>query len=473
VGATGHAPVANREVATVVGAIVLGGLLGAAVAHGAALLVVAAALALGALAVVLVRPEALLLAWFAAVLVNGRELTYQQVGPLYVTEPLLALLVFGVAMSLLLRLSAQPGFLEDRRGALRYVIALTSAMLIPALAGLALQTSTFDYAAARNLLLVIYPLFAVIVVCVTDLGTTYRRWFAVALAAPTLALIFVAMGGAGEAGATSTGAMRVAGYTFALAFGIAPIVLVAAARERLIRPLWAGVAVVPFLIGLLLVNHRSAWLAFVAAAIFLFVKRITPAVVVGTLALVVGGVVILTSQAAESSSLGAEVARAKTVTSTTDPNASFRLSFWQAAMSKSITSPLIGNGFDLYPEDIVPPTPGNIDEFPSPHNSFVAIAYRAGFIPFLIVLGLLLNLIRRGYRASQERPAPHDRAICSALTAIVIYTGVTSSFNVFLEAPYAGPLFWTCVGLLAYVVYADPVRSQVASQFGMSERATR
>ena len=46
--------------------------------------------------------------------------------------------------------------------------------------------------------------------------------------------------------------------------------------------------------------------------------------------------------------------------------------------------------------------------------------------------------------------------MCSALTAIVVYAGITSAFNVFLEAPYAGPLFWTSVGLLAYAVYARP-----------------
>ena len=128
-------------------------------------------------------------------------------------------------------------------------------------------------------------------------------------------------------------------------------------------------------------------------------------------------------------------------------------------MARSLRSPLIGNGFDMYPEEVVPPEgPGNVDPFPSPHNSFVAIAYRVGFIPFLVVLGMLLNLVLKGYRASIKRDGARERAICAALTAVVVYTGVTSSFNVFLEAPYAGPLFWTCVGLLAYTVYADPFR---------------
>ena len=143
------------------------------------------------------------------------------------------------------------------------------------------------------------------------------------------------------------------------------------------------------------------------------------------------------------------------MTSTTDPNAHFRLVFWGKALGKSIDSPLIGNGFDLYPASIVPPESG-FDPFPAPHNSFVAIAYRIGFIPFLLVVALLGRLIVLGFRASVERTRPVERAVCSALTAIVVYTGLTSAFNVFLEAPYAGPLFWTSVGLLAYAVYTRP-----------------
>jgi O-antigen ligase len=146
------------------------------------------------------------------------------------------------------------------------------------------------------------------------------------------------------------------------------------------------------------------------------------------------------------------------VTSTTDPNAQFRLNFWKAALAKSIDSPLIGAGFDPYPANIVPPESVGSDPFPAPHNSFVAIAYRIGFIPALAVVALLLYLIRRGFRASVDRADPRDRAICSALTAIVVYAGVTSALNVFLEAPYAGPLFWTAVGLLAYAVFSDPFR---------------
>lgn len=446
---------ARVQLATMLGATVFGAAVGAAVAQGRGVLVAAAAVALGALAIVLVRPEALLLGWFAAILVNGRWLTYHQVGPLYVTEPFLALLVFGVIAGILVRLATPSGIALPGR-ALRFLIVLVVVMLVPALVGLGLRTSSFDYATGRNLLLILYPIFALIVACVTDLRRFYRHWFIISVGAPALALLLVVTGHTGPEGATSTGAIRVASYTFALAFGIAPIVLIAAAQERLIKPLVAAAGSIPFLVGLTFVNHRSAWLAFLAAVAILFGRRISPTVLVGSLVAVTAGFIILTHPVSRVSTVGEEVARAKSVTSTSDPNARFRLSFWEAAMARSLRSPLVGNGFDPYPESIVPPEGGTVDPFPAPHNSFVAIAYRIGFIPFLIMLVMLLDLIRRGFRASKERSTPRDRAICAALTSIVAYTGVTSAFNVFLEAPYAGPLFWTSVGLLALAVYAEP-----------------
>jgi O-antigen ligase len=424
---------------------------GVAVVHGDTKLVVAVPLGLAAFAAVLLRTEAVLLVWFTMILVDGRWFTYHKLGPLYITEPFLALVTFG----LVVRVSLGAIELRSRREALRYLALLLAIMFVPALAGLALRTPTYDLATARNFLLILYAVFGVIAAAVIRLEQTYRRWFVVALVAPAIALLIAVTGHAGHEAATSTGSIRLAAFTFPLAFGIAPIVLVAAAREGLIRTLHALIGSAPFLVGLVFVNHRSAWVAFIAGAGLLFVKRLSPAVVFGSVAVLAVGVLLLSYSAARTSTLGEEIARAKSVTSTTDPNTRYRLQFWEKALSRSIASPVIGNGFDLYPADIVPPGT-SFDPFPAPHNSFIAIAYRIGFIPFLLFVAVLGRLLVRGYRASVDRTKPVERAVYSALTAIVVYTGLTSAFNVFLEAPYAGPLFWTAVGMLAYTVYARP-----------------
>jgi len=434
---------------------------GAAVASGHAKLLAVALIALGLLALVVSRPELVLAAWFTAILVNGRWLTYHKVGPLYVTEPLLAVLAFGVAVRFLVGASE---LTREQRQALRFLGWLAALMWIPALIGLVARTSTFDYATARNFVLILYVIFAIIAASVTDLARSYRRWFMVVLVGSSLAVLLVVTGHAGQEAGTSTGAIRVASHTFALAFGIAPIVLIAAAREGFLRPLYAIIGAVPFLVGLVFVNHRSAWLAFIAAAAILFGKRLTVPVVLGLTTLFIAGLLLFSHGAARNSTLGQELTRARSIASTTDPNAEFRLKFWKRAMVKSLESPLIGSGFDLYPASIVPPETVGTDPFPAPHNSFVAIAYRIGFIPFLVVLAMLISLVARGFRASIARPSPVDRAVCCALTAVVVYTGVTSAFNVFLEAPYAGPLFWAAVGLLAGAVYRRPLESALARE---------
>jgi O-antigen ligase len=441
---------------------------GWAVAHGATSMVAVALVMFGSLALVVARPELALMAWFTGILVDGRSLTYHKAGGLFLTEPLLALLAFGLLLRFLAG-ESDAATASGRRDALRFVGLLALIMFLPALAGLFARTSSLNYATARNFVLILYVLFAVIAATVTDLRRSYRRWFLVVLVGSTIALLLVITGHSGHENATSTGAIRVAAYTFTLAFGIAPIALIAAAREGLIRPLYAIGGAVPYLVGLVFVNHRSAWLAFMAAAAVLFGKRLTVPVVIGLVAIVGVGVFLFGQETGNRTTFGQEITRAKTIASTSDPNAQFRLKFWKAAMTKAIDSPLIGNGFDIFPAKIVPRETVAADPFPAPHNSFVTIGYRIGVFPLVLVLALLLQLVRRGFRASVNRLDPRDRAVCSALTAIVVYAGVTSAFNVFLEAPYAGPLFWTAVGLLAYAVYAHPFDGRIRAQ---QERVT-
>jgi O-antigen ligase len=427
------------------------------VARGHGTLIGLAFFGLAALALIMARAEIALIAWFAAILTDGRWLTFHKVGGLYVTEILLVALVLAISVRFALRSETS---LSVARGPMRFVGMVALVIWVPALIGYFSRTSAFNLASGRNFALVLYSLFAVIAVASADLQRSYRQWFMAVVTGSAAALVLVATGHAGTENVTSTGAIRIASHTFALAFGIAPIVLGAAARERLIRPVWALVAALPFVIALVLVNHRSAWLAFIAALAVLFGRRVSAPIIVGGLAVICAGVVLSLMQGSSTgSTLGAEITRAKSIGNQNDPNARFRLTFWERAMKKSIESPLIGNGFDAYPETIVPHETDN-DTWPAPHNSFVGFGYRIGLFPMLILVSMLVLLVKRGFTAGHRRASPRDRAVCLGLTAIVVYVGVTAAFNVFLEAPYAGPLFWTAVGLLALAVDGGPLFSE-------------
>jgi O-antigen ligase len=402
-----------------------------------------------------------LLLWFAGTLINGRWLTHHTIGPLFVTEVVLALLVGGLAA----RMMVKPVPLRGTSArAVRFAGILFAALLIPALLGLAWRTDSVDLAAARNFALVLYSAFAVIAVMATDVRRNGRLWFVAVVSACALALALVVTGQAGAPNVTSTGAVRLASHTFTLAFGIAPLLLAAAARQRLITPIWAIMGAIPFCVGLIFVNHRSAWLAFVVALAIIFARRVSPVVIVSSVAVVATAIVLFSAPADtyRGMPLGLEIERAKSITDEKDPNRRFRLTFWSRAMAMSIDSPLIGNGFDAYPASVVPPASAS-DDWPAPHNSFIGIGYRVGLVPLLVVVGMLLWLVGRGFVEGHRRRDSRERATLLALSATVVYVGITSAFNVFLEAPYAGPLFWGAVGMLAFAVLRDSTSRYASS----------
>jgi O-antigen ligase len=425
---------------------------GYAAAQGHAPLMLVCMAALAVTVAVVTRPEVVLVLWFGGILVNGRWLTYHTIGPLFVTEVLIAILAAGLAARLMVKPVA---LTRAPAGALHFVALLLAALWIPALLGLMWRTGSVDIAAARNFAIVLYSVFAVVAVMATDIRRSTRFWFMAVVTACSIALVLVVTGNAGSSGATSTGAIRVAAHSFVLAFGIAPLVLAAAARQRLIRPLWGLLGALPFCVGLIFVNHRSAWIAFVAALGIIFARRVSPIGVVAVGAVAATAIVLFTAppDAYRGMPLGPEIERAKSITDEDDPNRRFRLAFWSKAMAMSAESPLIGNGFDAYPASIVPPSTSSSD-WPAPHNSFVGIGYRVGLLPLLVVLGMLLWLVGRGFIDGHRSRDRRERAILLALSSSVVYIGVAAAFNVFLEAPYAGPLFWGAVGLLATAVFA-------------------
>lgn len=431
---------------------------GYAAAHGAAPLILFGFLALGALVAVATRPEVVLVLWFGGILVNGRWLTYHTIGPLYVTEVIIAVLAAGLAVRLMVKPIPLP------RAPLRFAALLLAALWIPALFGLTWRTDSVDLAAARNFAIVLYSIFAVFAVMATDIRRSARFWFIAVLTACVIALALVLSGNAGSSNVTSTGAVRLASHSFALAFGIGPLVLAAVARQRLIRPLWGALGALPFCVGLIFVNHRSAWLAFIAALGIIFARRVSPIVVLVLVTFAATAIVLFSApaDAFRGMPLGAEIERAKSITDEDDPNRRFRLAFWSKAMAMSAESPLIGNGFDAYPARIVPPSTSSSD-WPAPHNSFVGIGYRVGLFPLLMVVGMLLWLVGRGFAEGHRSRDPRERAILLALSATVVYIGTTSAFNVFLEAPYAGPLFWGAVGMLAVAVCRDSASREPGS----------
>jgi O-antigen ligase len=181
----------------------------------------------------------------------------------------------------------------------------------------------------------------------------------------------------------------------------------------------------------------------------MFLTRFRPGFLLAAL-VIVCVVVMVAGSAGGSSRVGEEITRARAIVSTQDPNSRFRLVFWRKVADASLKSPLIGSGFDAYPPELIPPE--RLDE-PlgglAPHNSFVALLYRIGPVPFIVFVFLFGLILLRGLGGTVREPDPIRRTSLAALVVILIFMSVFAAFNVVLEVPYSAALFWTAVGLLA------------------------
>jgi hypothetical protein len=425
-------------------ATVAGVVAGYEAAQGRAItLAVLTAGAMLAVAIIL-RPDLAVIGWITALLADGRQLSQFHFGRIYVTEIFLVILVLALLPHLLLEAKQRPG--------LRRVTAIVATLWVPGAVGLAIETDLINFASARNFAIVYYSLFAVVATIALDPQRNMRLLLFAVILGSTAAVVVAFSGVSGFADeATSSGARRIAHGSFSLPFGIGALVLLAALNQRLV-PLKTAFLIPVYLVSLVLVNHRSAWLAFLVAAATLALTRLRPAVVVTGVVAACALVLLFTSEHQnENSTVGQEVARARTITDKQDPNAEFRLTFWRKVTLASLKSPLAGSGFDAYPPEIVAPE-SQEDPLPAPHNSFVALLYRIGPLPFAIFFALLLGVIGGGFVAGPRELDAKRQALIGALVAVSVYVSIYAAFNVALETPYTGPLFWITVGLLAAAV---------------------
>lgn len=422
-------------------------LVGYAVAAEYALYLIAAA----ALAVTILAPQTALLAWVAGLLASGRDLTHLQISNgLYVTEIVLAGFVVGVALQALRTPAVGSGW--------RIAGWLNAALWAPALGGVLLKTATGGHEWLPNFALVYYALFALIGAAQVPTTRLFRQLFALVLCASSVAFVLVMSGSTSEQGiSTSTaGLTKLAHSSFAFPFGIAPLIIFVAVRQQLLKVYWLAAAV-PFLAALVLLNHRSAWLAFAAALLAVLSVRITFPVVATLAAVLLMATAVVQHETQRHPTARLEVGRARSVTNQSDPNARYRLEFWRALLHESLRSPLIGSGFDPYPERLLPRATG-VAVRSDPHNSFVALAYRVGLLGASIVLAVCLITVARGVALAIKEADDFRRCALTTLVGVVVYVGFLSAFNVFLELPYGAPVFWVPLGLLMSLVWGTSRR---------------
>jgi hypothetical protein len=202
------------------------------------------------------------------------------------------------------------------------------------------------------------------------------------------------------------------------------------------------------LVGMVFVNHRSAYVALILAAmLFVLVhprgsrdphsRRLASALFITVM---VGGLLLVTP-------LGqAGLDRFMAIFETDDPTVQFRFGAISAAVEKEDAwQALLGSGVGLQATDLSggfdPLTVSRIE----PHNSYISMYQRGGIVGAVLMIAPLIYCFREMVR---QRAHPEIRVLLS----IAIFTLVMAGFNVVLENLYFG--LWCWLPVLAGTVLA-------------------
>lgn len=232
-------------------------------------------------------------------------------------------------------------------------------------------------------------------------------------------------------------------------------------------------------------QSRAVWVAMVMTAVFVVLTAPSAqrARAWRACALVLATVVALTLVAgtgwihrADSSSLAVK-AESKS------SNGSWRLAFWQHDLRDAARRPLTGAGYgpaaDFHWHQYRYDARRSRDpaEISGPHNSFVNIVYRTGYLGGLIFLGLVLAVVRRAWRAvgaARRRGDGEAAGRLRAVLAFLLFNATIAFFSVSLETPFLAIPFWLSLGLAVAMTSVERERAgQIESVSSAGVSASR
>lgn len=241
---------------------------------------------------------------------------------------------------------------------------------------------------------------------------------------------------------TTTGSSRWLGGEYALYAVIAAMFAAFAAIAERRLAARGAVILLAAAIELVLVQHRSGFVAFgagLALALVLVVgsaQALRGLMKLGALVVVGGLVAIVVFEVG----LDDTFLRLASIGDTADANIDWRLLAWYEVLDGVAARPL-GHGFATW--DFLFTT---TDPLTGSHNAFLDLAYRVGVLGpglLLAMVGVLVVRARRAVALDGLRTHLTGVAACGALIAFAVF----ASFNVVLATPHMSVLFWVLLGL--------------------------
>ena len=391
----------------------------------------------------------LLLLLVAGMSCQGREFAYlglnQLTGlPVYVTE-----IVLGVSLYLgFLGYCTVPALRERIRASVNAPLLLYwlwgLMLLVPAL-------PAYGFDAVRDFVVVYYSLFIfVTVVALRSLDDT-RHLLYVLVAANMVfvgrVLLRVVQGDFDVRGIY----LRLGGGTqglYAIIAFVAVLTTYLAGARSDLRRRWL-LPLLPFLvIGILAPQHRTLLLAFGGAlgVLFLFLPQwsrprlvalLSIALVCVSIVIVVvpNGMAVLTGQ----------LPKYIAFFDLQEGSIAARLVNYQRAVDAIADSPIwgVGYGTALYFDYGNPQLDAPVR---APHNSYIGIAYRSGLVGLALFLVFLMWFYVQAARKIMKTTDGSLRSYAACLLAAQTAVAIMAIFNVTLEGPHEGIIFWILIG---------------------------
>jgi len=127
-------------------------------------------------------------------------------------------------------------------------------------------------------------------------------------------------------------------------------------------------------------------------------------------------------------------------------NAAWRAAYWLNVFALWRSAPITGVGFshDFYNEEPLHVYPF---EHYDPHNSYLALLARTGVCGLLLVVATVFVFSRLMIQVLRHAGSDQIVFLASCLLSCFVTVGTFASFNVTLESPYHAIFFWLIVGM--------------------------
>lgn len=147
-----------------------------------------------------------------------------------------------------------------------------------------------------------------------------------------------------------------------------------------------------------------------------------------------------------------------------DPDAVWRLAAWAAAIQMFEAHPLVGVGygepfhfkfeFDNRSHQIKADT--------RPHNTYITVLYQMGLIGILPLAAILIHFFRRAFK--YLRASLIVDPLCISVTVVQAALIVLGMFNLALETPFYGAIFWLNLGIGFWLIQQRSASESLAGR---------